>query len=427
MNKEFSFNDDTLSKKNLDSILSELNETKLSIEDSPISYERVLTIEETLSSDNPIIVKGVAALLMDAVNSRTTDIHIESSENSVRIRFRIDGILIEKNFFDKSTLNSIISRLKILANLDITERRIPQDGSMRLKIKERAVDFRLSTIPTIHGEKAVIRILDKSFLNLNLSNLGFDLEDYNKIIKILNLSAGLILLTGPTGSGKSTTLYSMINYLNTPEINISTIEDPVEYSIKGINQIQVKPEINLNFSSILKQLLRQDPDIIVVGEIRDSETADLAVRAALTGHLIFSTLHTNDALTTIDRLRSLGVDDYLIATTFKLIISQRLVRKLCPHCKIEDINYKTKLTFFNQECTLLEDPFFFTHANLGCPHCNNTGYFGRVPIYEILTLNDFISYKKTLKQGINHQTLLKCGLKKAASHITSLDEIINIL
>ncbi|MBP6063019.1 MAG: type II/IV secretion system protein [Fusobacteriaceae bacterium] len=433
----FTFKASNLDKKTLDTVLYELSNTTFSVDENFSTHEKILDIESSLKNENSIIIKGVNALLIDAIQCRATDIHIESYEDNVRVRYRVDGRLIERQFFNKTIFTSLISRLKILTSLDISERRLPQDGRMKLTFSNRVIDLRISTIPTIYGEKIVLRILDKEYTDIKIDKIGFSLSDYNSIIKILNSSTGLILITGPTGSGKSTTLYSILNYLNTSDINISTIEDPVEYNIKGVNQIQVKPEIGLNFSNILKQLLRQDPDVIMIGEIRDKETAQLALKSALTGHLIFSTLHTNDAISSINRLKNLEIDNYLIAATLKLVISQRLVRTLCTHCKIPDINSQSKLLLLNIDPSLYGDIVFFVHKKNGCTHCNNTGYSGRVAIHEILiinsTLKKFIEEKKINSaftqylEKNGYLSIIQNGLNQAINSKTSLDEIIKIL
>lgn len=435
-NLPFSFLSSTLEKRTLDKVLQELSNTKFSIEENYSINEKVINIESSLKNESAIIIKGVNALLIDAIQCRATDIHLEVYEDNVRIRYRIDGKLIEKHSLDKTIFSSLISRLKILTSLDISERRLPQDGRMKISFLNKIIDLRISTMPTIYGEKIVLRILNKESSNITLDNLGFSPKDYTSILKILNLSTGLILITGPTGSGKSTTLYSILSYLNRSDINISTIEDPVEYNIKGVNQIQIKPGIGLTFSNILKQLLRQDPDIIMIGEIRDKETAQLALKSALTGHLIFSTLHTNDALSSINRLKNLEIEDYLISGTLKLVISQRLIRLLCPHCKIIDENSYSKLNLLKIDINLAIDKKIFTSKISGCPLCNNTGYFGRIPVFETLLIDDilkkFIEENKSNLQILKylekkgHITLIENGLQHVLSSITSLEEILKL-
>lgn len=432
----FSFLNSTLEKKTLDKVFQELSNTKFSIEENYSINEKIINIESSLKNESAIIIKGVNALLIDAIQCRATDIHIEVYEDTLRIRYRIDGKLVEKHSLDKTIFNSLISRLKILTSLDISERRLPQDGRMKISFLNKLIDFRISTIPTIYGEKIVLRILNNESSNITLNNLGFSPKDYISILKILNLSTGLILITGPTGSGKSTTLYSILSYLNKSDVNISTIEDPVEYNIKGVNQIQIKPSIGLTFSNILKQLLRQDPDIIMIGEIRDKETAQLALKSALTGHLIFSTLHTNDALSSINRLKNLEIEDYLIAATLKLVISQRLIRLLCPHCKVIDKDSYSKLNLLKIDVSLINEKDIFTSKTDGCPLCNNTGYFGRIPIFEIFLIDDtlkkFIEENKSNLHSIKYLekkgyiTLIGNGLQHVFNSTTSLEEIFKL-
>ncbi|MGL4945668.1 MAG: GspE/PulE family protein, partial [Fusobacteriaceae bacterium] len=308
-------NVDSQNRKKMENILNELSGTDMSIAYEGIFGDTSLDVEQSLSKDSPIIIKGFSAILVNAVEMGATDIHIEAYEESVRIRYRVDGGLIEVKKLGKSVLNALVSRVKILSNLDIAERRLPQDGRMKLKIMGKDIDFRIAIMPTVFGEKVAIRILDKTALDMKLDKLGFNEEEYEKIIKAISKPHGIILVTGPTGSGKSTTLYSILNNLNTEDVNISTVEDPVEYNIDGINQVQAKPEIGLTFAASLRQFLRQDPDIIMVGEVRDGETAEIAIKAALTGHLVLSTLHTNDAVGTIFRLMNMGVQPFLISAS----------------------------------------------------------------------------------------------------------------
>ncbi|MCX7662028.1 MAG: GspE/PulE family protein, partial [Candidatus Omnitrophica bacterium] len=297
------------------------------------SQEEIKLTDVVHESQKPPIIKLVDLILMQALKQRASDIHIEPEETSVRVRYRIDGILHERYRIPKQNQGGFLARLKIISDLDITENRLPQDGRFKVKFEEREVDFRVSALPTTFGQKFVLRILDKTNLSVGLDNLGFS-EDLLRIFKeAISKPYGMILVTGPTGSGKSTTLYSVLNQLNTPERHIVTIEDPVEYEIKGITQIQVKPEIGLTFANGLRSILRQSPDIIMVGEIRDSETADIAVKASLTGQLVFSTLHTNDALSSITRLIDMGIEPFLVASSLVMVSAQRLCRKICPRCK----------------------------------------------------------------------------------------------
>ena len=303
-----------------------------------------LKIDSSLETNNPIVVKGLSAIILLGVEKRASDIHIEPLKNRTRIRYRIDGLLYEEMGFDISLHSSIISRLKIISNLDITEKKLPQDGKFRMKIDEKTIDFRVSIVPLITGEKGVIRILDSESYNFNLENIGLSLEYYNKISNLINKKNGIILACGPTGSGKSSLIYSILKKLNNGVVNISTVEDPVEYEIEGINQVQYNQEIGRDFSTILKAYLRQDPDILMIGEIRDYETAEIGVKSALTGHLVLSTLHTYDSLSGIFRLLNIGIERYMISASVIGIIAQRLVRRLCPHCLTIDNNSLGKLS-----------------------------------------------------------------------------------
>ena len=384
-------------------------------------------IEELFIRENVNSNKGIFSILLEAIKFLASDIHIEALTDKIRIRYRINGILKEVAEIDKSYLSSIVSKLKILSSLDIVEKRKPQDGRFSLKYKGREIDFRTSIMPTMNGEKIVIRILDKFNYNFTLDDLYLSEKNKRIFYKAINQNNGIILVNGPTGSGKSSTLYSILKYKNREEVNISTVEDPIEYQIEGINQIQCRNEIGLDFATILRALLRQDPDILMVGEIRDRETAEIAVKASLTGHLVFSTLHSNDSLGCINRLVNLGIDTYLLSLVLQMIVSQRLVRKLCPYCKKEDEEYKEKLKSLN----LLEEEYrdvkFYTSG--GCEKCMGTGYIGRIPVFEIIyfddTLKDMLAQKKEIRQ--NFKTLLDDAMDKAKEGLTSLDEIMRQL
>lgn len=384
-------------------------------------------IEELFIRENVSSNKGIFSILLEAIKFSASDIHIEALTDKIRIRYRINGILKEVAEIDKSFLSSIVSKLKILSSLDIVEKRKPQDGRFSLRYKGREIDFRTSIIPTMNGEKIVIRILDKFNYNFTLEDLYLSEENKRIFYKAINQNNGIILVNGPTGSGKSSTLYSILKYKNKEEVNISTVEDPIEYQIEGINQIQCRNEIGLGFSTILRALLRQDPDILMVGEIRDRETAEIAVKASLTGHLVFSTLHSNDSLGCINRLVNLGIDGYLLSLVLQMVVSQRLVRKLCPHCKKEDENYKEKLKSLNLSEEKYKDIKFYTSG--GCEKCMGTGYIGRIPVFEIIyfddILKDMLAQKKELKQ--NFKTLLDDAMDKAKEGLTSLDEIMRQL
>lgn len=361
---------------------------------SAINYETQQEDAETdsLSLDNIVastkkapVVNLTDLLILQAVKDRASDIHIEPYQDRIVMRFRIDGVLHEMPAPDKSMMLPLISRIKILAKMDISEKRLPQDGNLRAAIENREVDFRVSTIPTIYGEKVVMRILDRSSVKLSLEALGFNPDELAQYRKVIHSPHGMILLTGPTGSGKTTTLYAALNELRSPEKNILTIEDPVEYQIPGINQVQVKPSIGLTFANGLRSFLRQDPDVILVGEVRDLETAQISIRAALTGHLVFSSLHTNDAPTAISRLIDIGIEPFFVVSSLIMVIAQRLMRRLCKKCREPykpvpellppNFKYENGLTLYRAK---------------GCVECGKTGYLGRFAIFEIMVMNEKI-------------------------------------
>ncbi|MEK6715765.1 MAG: ATPase, T2SS/T4P/T4SS family [Candidatus Omnitrophota bacterium] len=406
------------------------------IEQTFTKEEEVQSEEEDLSLDKLIekaeeapVVKLVDLILGQAIEERASDIHIEPFKERIGLRYRIDGKLYEIPPPAKHLHLPILSRLKILANLNIAEKRLPQGGAFIVKVKERTIDIRVSTIPTIYGEKMVLRILDKSSVNLDLSALGFDekqLVDFRKAIKS---PFGLIFLTGPTGSGKTTTLYAALNEMRNTQKNIVTIEDPVEYRLDGINQVQVKPEIGLSFAEALRSFLRQDPDIMLVGEVRDLETAQICVRSALTGHLVLSTLHTNDAASAITRLIDIGIEPYLLLPSLIMIVAQRLVRLLCPHCKEAYEPTVDKIGDIKISADLI-------YRAKGCAKCNNIGYKGRISIAEVMLINDefiealihgaSIKAIRELAAKYNMRTLYESGLKKAEQGLTSLEEVMSV-
>ncbi|WP_300903228.1 GspE/PulE family protein [uncultured Clostridium sp.] len=350
-------------------------------------------LEEDISEDikNAPAVKLVDSIIQNAVRSKASDIHIEPFENRICIRYRIDGALQKQFDSPKEPLAGLITRIKIMSNMDIAERRIPQDGRIFTKVDNENVDLRVSVLPTVNGEKIVIRILDKSAFNVDKAELGIADDDLRKINKIIGKPHGIVLVTGPTGSGKSTTLYSLLKDLNNEEKNIITIEDPVEFSMDGINQVNVNSKAGLTFASGLRSILRQDPDIVMLGEIRDAETAEIAVRAAITGHLVLSTIHTNDAPSSIVRLKDMGVAPYLLSSSLVGIVAQRLIRRLCVHCKEEYVasDYEKEILGIpkNQKLNL--------YRKVGCNRCSSTGYKGRVGVYEIMEIN------KELRELIN--------------------------
>lgn len=388
-----------------------------------------LGLAEAQSEDAPV-VKLVNSLISDAVNKGASDIHIEPFEKSLRVRFRIDGVLHEMMSPPIKMKGAIISRLKIMAELDIAEKRIPQDGRIKIRIGSKKIDLRVSTLPTIFGEKVVMRILDKSNLEIDLTKLGFQASELSKFLKAIESPYGMVLVTGPTGSGKTTTLYSALNRINIPTQNIMTAEDPVEYNLEGINQVNVHEEIGLTFASSLKAFLRQDPNIVMVGEIRDLETASIAVKAALTGHLVLSTVHTNDAPSTVNRLIDMGIEPFLVASSTNLILAQRLVRRLCGQCK-EEVEVHPEAM---RELGITdEDPFNIFEAR-GCQKCSNTGYKGRVGLYEVMPISEEIremilnrcSANEIKIQAINEGmlTLRSDGILKLKEGVTSLEEVL---
>ena len=378
------------------------------------------------------VIKFVDLLLGQAVKSRASDIHIEPQEKSMSIRMRVDGILQNMVPPSQTMYAGVITRIKILASMDIAERRLPQDGRFKIKATGREIDVRVSAIPTIHGEKIVMRILDKTAVNHNLDCIGFEPELLEKLKSIIKQPHGIIIVTGPTGSGKSTSMYSVLNHIKDPRKNITTVEDPVEYRLEGVNQIQIKPEINLDFAISLRAILRQDPDIIFIGEIRDKETVEIAIKSSLTGHLVLSTFHTNDAPSALTRLAYMGIDRYLLASTLSLVIAQRLVRKICDHCKEPiELDSHTLEQLKIDPKTASQHTFY---NGKGCGTCNNTGYSGRLPIFEFLVMTPDIresviadsseSQIRTLSRQAGFGSLLDSGVKKMFSGLTTAEEII---
>lgn len=375
------------------------------------------------------IVRLVDVIIENAVRQRASDIHVEPEENSVRIRYRIDGLLYDKERLPKRMQPAVTSRIKLLAQMNIAERRLPQDGRIKGAYSGKEIDIRVSTIPTVYGESIVMRLLDKESSFLTLEELGMDPETLQKYESIIHRPYGMILMTGPTGSGKTTTLYASLDRINSPDKKIITIEEPVEYLMKGINQIQVKPRIGLTFASGLRHIVRQDPDVIMVGEIRDLETAGIAIHAALTGHLIFSTLHTNDAPGAMTRLMDMGVENYLVSSTLIGVVAQRLVRRICDSCKIE---YKIPPRM--QDELRINREYFFRGE--GCDRCSRTGYRGRIGIFELLIMNDDIRSmmmeKATTKElrdkaiSLGMKTLRDDGIEKVLKGITTPDEVLRV-
>ena len=388
-----------------------------------------------MSEDAPV-VRLVNVLLVDALRRGASDIHVEPYEKELRIRFRIDGLLYDVMHPPLKMRDALISRIKIMSKLDISEKRLPQDGRIKVRVKvdsrSRELDFRVSTLPTLFGEKLVLRLLDKEKLMLDMTNLGFESESLTKFQRNIAKPYGMVLVTGPTGSGKTNTLYSALQSLNTVDTNIMTAEDPVEFNLPGINQVQMKEQIGLNFAAALRSFLRQDPNIVLVGEIRDFETAEIAIKAALTGHLVLSTLHTNDAPSTISRLMNMGIEPFLVATSVNLIQAQRLIRRICKDCKREHptpTEALVEIGFSADEVNKIK-----TYKGKGCPSCNDTGYKGRIGLYEVMEITDEIREliligasalelrKKSIDDGMI--TLRESGLQKIRSGVTTIEEVL---
>jgi type IV pilus assembly protein PilB len=393
--------------------------------------ENILNLDAAPPSDaNGRIVQMVNQILEQALRYRASDIHLEPFEDGCKLRLRIDGALHALPPPSKSVFIMIVSRLKILAKMDIAEKRVPQDGAIALRTGGKRVDLRVNTVPTVYGEKMVMRILDKAAIPLNLTGLGLDERQSKDLIESIHSPHGLALVTGPTGSGKSTTLYSCLNQLNEPKVNICTVEDPVEYKFKGMNQVQVKAQVGLTFSSALRAFLRQDPDIIMVGEVRDQETAEICLRAALTGHLVLSTIHTNDALSAVTRLQDMGIEPFLLSCSLRVLEAQRLVRRLCPHCKepyevSDEIAERHGLT-----------PGAALYRPRGCTQCRRMGYHGRVGIFEVVRISPKLSQliqKRTpldqLRKAARDEgmkMLFDSALDKVRDGVTSLDAALSV-
>jgi type IV pilus assembly protein PilB len=385
-------------------------------------------------ADQAPVVRLVNMLLVDAIVRGASDIHLEPYEKVFRVRFRIDGMLHEVMTPPQRLEPAIVSRVKIMANLDIAERRLPQDGRLKLRYNGREIDFRISTVPTIHGEKTVMRLLDKEALKLDLGGLGFDPWSLETFTKAIHSAYGMVLLTGPTGSGKTTTLYSAIQTINSPDVNILTAEDPVEYNLKGINQLQVNEGIGRTFATALRSFLRQDPDVILVGETRDLETAQIAIRAALTGHLVFTTLHTNDAPSTVARLLDMGIPPFLVSSSVLVVVAQRLARKVCTDCTEPFQMREEALIPYGHVVQGIGS--FTTYGGKGCPLCNFTGMRGRVAIYEVMAVTSEIRElilreastaelrEVAMNQGM--KTLRQAGLLKVMEGVTTVEEVLRV-
>src|SRR6185369_15533892 len=386
------------------------------------------------SADEAPVVKLVNMVLADAIRKGASDSHWEPYEKTFRIRFRIDGVLHEMLSPPKRLEPAIISRIKIMSNLDISERRLPQDGRIKLRFGQREIDFRVSILPTIFGEKAVLRILDKDSLQLDLTKLGFDQHEYEKFNKAIHQPYGMVLITGPTGSGKTTTLYSAISTINSPEHNIMTAEDPVEYNLKGVNQVQVSEPVGRTFAAVLRSFLRQDPDVILVGETRDLETAQISIRAALTGHLVFTTLHTNDCPSTVARLVDMGVQPFLLSSSLLLIVAQRLGRRICSNCRVPVEAHEDDLVPYGHVPQGLGAVTLY--EGRGCQTCNYSGMKGRVAIYEVMPITDELRQlilkdapaadirEEAERQGM--KTLRQAGLLKVLEGTTTIQEVLRV-
>ena len=421
------------SAMNLQQVLKSMDVGEESVDIVEADTEEQVDLRELKEAvEEAPVVKLVNLILSDAIKKGASDIHIEAYEKKFRVRHRIDGVLYEVMNPPMKLRAALTSRLKIMAELDIAERRLPQDGRIKLKMKNREIDLRVSTLPCLFGEKVVLRILDKGALSFDLRKLGFEQKAMDDLMKAVHAPYGMVLVTGPTGSGKSTTLYAALQQINEIGINIMTAEDPVEYNLYGVNQVQMKEEIGLNFAAALRSFLRQDPDVVLVGEIRDYETAEIAVKAALTGHLVLSTLHTNDAPSTVTRLLNMGVEPFLVASSVILIIAQRLVRRICPECKKEEKASPSVLVDLGFSPQEAESIVFYKGS--GCPNCNNTGYRGRIALYEVLSVDDEIRglilegasateiKKKAVASGM--KTLRLSGLTKLKEGLTTIEEIL---
>jgi general secretion pathway protein E len=416
-------------QKSIDQIIEEIDqpESEAYIEEEDVEHLM------DLASEAPII-KLVNTIIAKAIESRASDIHVEPFEDELKVRYRIDGVLHQVESLPKKLQPAIVSRIKLTSKINIAERRLPQDGGMRIKMEDKQIDFRVSTIPVQHGESIVIRILDREGIRIELESLGFSRDKLSDFKSLIDKPNGIVLVTGPTGSGKTTTLYGALEKINSPDKKIITVEDPVEYQLKGINQIQVQPKIDLSFPNILRHIVRQDPDIILIGEIRDLETAEIAIQSALTGHLVFSTLHTNDAPSAITRLVDMGVESYLIATTVRGILAQRLIRVICPSCKAATNSEEARAELSMLKMDIGEE--FTLYRGAGCEACSHTGFYGRTGIFELLLVDDEVRKlmlknadsgkirDKARKRGM--KTLMEDGIDKVKRGISTVSEVLRV-
>ena len=415
----------------VEGMLQEITEGTLAL---PDEVQQQLVADQDVSESDAPIIKLVSLIIMEAFRSRASDIHLEPMPKKFHVRYRIDGVLHEVDSPPKRLQSAIISRVKIMANMSIAEKRVPQDGRIQINVMGRDLDLRVSSIPTNHGESIVMRILDKSGIALGLPQLGFFADDQQVFERLITLSDGIILVTGPTGSGKTTTLYACLNTINKPDRKIITVEDPVEYQMSGINQVQVRADIGMTFSAALRAILRQAPNIIMIGEIRDLETAEIAVNASLTGHLVFSTLHTNDAPSAVTRLIDIGVKPFLVASSTRAIMAQRLVRRICEKCKEPYEPKEAELRLLGPAAKQLASAELF-HGK-GCADCQFTGYRGRLGIYEIFQIDDQVrnlvfeqvsSTELRIKaRELGMRTLREDGLRKVVAGITTLEEVLRV-
>ena len=416
------------STSTMESIVNETEEFEGLSEDEDVDHLK------DIASEAPVI-RLVNLIIQKALDMKASDIHLESFENELKVRYRIDGILHEIEEVPKRLQSAIISRIKIMSKLNIAERRLPQDGRIKINFNKREIDFRVSTIPTLYGESVVMRILDQSSIHFNLEGFGFSEDTLKLFYKMISVPHGMILVTGPTGSGKTTTLYGVLSKINSSEKKIITIEDPIEYNLHGVNQIQVNPSIGLSFANGLRSIVRQDPDIILVGEIRDRETAEIAIQSAMTGHLIFSTLHTNDAAGAITRLLDMGIEEYLISSCLVGVLAQRLVRRLCKNC-MEEV-----LLTHEEKKELEENGFILppdtVYVEKGCEKCSHTGYRGRIGIFELLPVDgeirnliiartDSSGIKRKACENKGMKTLREDGWNKVKQGITTISEVIRV-
>ena len=415
----------------VEGMLQEITEGTLAL---PEEVQQQLVADTDVTESDAPIIKLVSLVIMEAFRSRASDIHLEPMPKKFRVRYRIDGVLHEVDSPPKRLQSAIISRVKIMANMSIAEKRVPQDGRIQINVMGRDLDLRVSSIPTNHGESIVMRILDKSGIALGLPQLGFFADDQQVFERLIALSDGIILVTGPTGSGKTTTLYACLNTINKPDRKIITVEDPVEYQMSGINQVQVRADIGMTFSAALRAILRQAPNIIMIGEIRDFETAEIAVNASLTGHLVFSTLHTNDAPSAVTRLIDIGVKPFLVASSTRAIMAQRLVRRICEKCKEPYAPKEVELRLLGPAAKQLESAQLF-HGK-GCADCSFTGYRGRLGIYEIFQIDDQVrnlifeqvssTELRTKARELGMRTLREDGIRKVVAGITTLEEVLRV-